>query len=93
MIIMEDYMPIYKVKVTIETEMVIIADDEQVAEQVANDHYEEALRYDHMACPDIVIEQQITHVKQLQNGWDGKCVPYGTTDFNCLNNILSHDKK
>lgn len=69
-------MPLYNVTVTLETKIVVVAEDEDHAWQVARDEAREAIDNDRPD-PDVSVRGEVTSEKHLRDGWDGECVPYG----------------
>lgn len=69
-------MPLYNVTVFLETQIVVVADDEDHAYQVAQENSREAIDNDRPA-PDVRVRGEVTSEKHLRDGWDGQCVPYG----------------
>ena len=83
-------MPIYNVKVTIETTMVIVADDEDHAYDIARDEAREAIN-DNRPDPNIDVRGEVTSIQHLRDGWDGNCVPYGGDGNTRLSELLMHN--
>ena len=69
-------MPIYNVRVKFETTMVVIADDEDHAYQVAKEEARQAID-DERPDPDVNVRGEVTSSRHLRDGWDENCVPYG----------------
>ena len=59
-----------------ETTMVVVADDDDHAYEVAQENYKEAFS-DSGESPSIAVEGEVSNVSQLRDGWDSRCVPYG----------------
>ena len=69
-------MPLYNVKVTMKTLMVVVADDEDHARQVAREEARDAFDNDRPE-PEIDVRGEVTRDKDLRDGWTEQCVPYG----------------
>jgi hypothetical protein len=84
-------MPIYNVLATIETTMVVVADDEDHAWEVAQDHAMEA--FDDADEPhQTYVTGEVKSVSQLRGGWNGACIPYGGDRNTRLRELLSDSK-
>jgi len=80
-------MPIYNVRVTYETTLVVIAGDEDEAHAVAIDNAMQALK-DEGTYPDADVRGEVTSEKHLRDGWDVECVPYGGAGNARLRDLL-----
>ena len=69
-------MPLYNVDVALKCTMVVQAEDEDHAQDVACDNYREALD-DCDARPSLHVTGDVTQERHLRDGWDGQCIPYG----------------
>lgn len=83
-------MPLYNVKVTIETTMVVVADDEDHAHQVAEENIREAIDYE-MPTPYISVTGDVTSARHLRDGWTEQCVPYGGDGNTQITQLLTHN--
>lgn len=83
-------MPIYNVNVTLETTIVVVADDEDHAYQVARDNTRDAIENDRPE-PGINIRGEVTSEKHLRDGWDSECLPYGGNGSTRLKAMLTHN--
>lgn len=83
-------MPLYNVTVTLETKIVVVADDEDHAWQVARNEAREAIDNDRPD-PDVHVRGEITSEKHLRDGWDGQCVPYGGDRNTRISALLTHN--
>lgn len=81
-------MPIYNVKVTFETTMVVMADDDDDARSVARRDAFNAL-HDADEYPDVDVRGEVTSEKHLRDGWDDDCVPYGGDRNKRLRELLT----
>ncbi len=81
-------MPIFNVTVTMETTLVVIADDEGHAWDVARDNARTASS-DAFETPQIHVTGEVRSVESLPAGWDGECVPYGGDGNTRLQEILA----
>lgn len=70
-------MPLYTLAVTMTTHVVVVADDEGHAYDVAEESAKRAFDDDYSATPKISLNGEVSSVEQLKNGWDGGCIPYG----------------
>ena len=84
-------MPIYNVLVTLETTMVVVADDEDHAYQVAQKNAREALDEGSLD-PDVNLLGEVTSTKHLHSGWDGNCLPYGGDGKTMLRDLLKPNR-
>ena len=66
-------MRLYMVEIT--TYAVVVAEDEGHAREVASDCRRDALRDD--IDPQIEVGREVAKLQDLENGWDGECIPYG----------------
>lgn len=81
-------MPIYNVEVTFKTTMVVVADDEDDARSVAREDAFNSLR-DADERPDVNVRGEVTSEKDLRDGWDGGCLPYGGNRNTRLSELLT----
>lgn len=81
-------MPIYNVKVTFETTMVVVADDEDDARHVARSNALTAIQ-DADESPTVDVRNEVTSAKNLRDGWDGDCIPYGGDRNTRLRELLT----
>lgn len=86
----EIQMPLYNVTVTLETKIVVVADDEDHAWQVASDEARDAIDNDRPA-PDVSVRGEVTSEKHLRDGWDAECVPYGGDGNTRIGALLQHN--
>lgn len=84
-------MPIYNVEVTMETTMVVVADDEDHARQVAAENARDAFDCDRPE-PDVRVRGEVTSEKHLRNGWDGDCLPYGGDGETRLRDLVTPNR-
>jgi hypothetical protein len=84
-------MPIFNVTATMETTLVVIADDENHAWEVAQEHTRRAFDdADEPALTSVIGE--VRNEEHLRNGWDGNCVPYGGDGNTRLKELLTPNK-
>ena len=69
-------MPLYNVTVRLETTIVVLADDEEHAYQVAQENTREAIDNDRPD-PNVNVRGEVTRERHLREGWDTNCLPYG----------------
>ncbi|WP_418648851.1 hypothetical protein ACNQFN_11325 [Thauera butanivorans] len=80
-------MPIFNVVATKTTRMVVVAEDEDHAWQVAQEHARQA--FDDANEPtDIHVSGEVRRLRHLRDGWDGDCVPYGGDRNTRLRDLL-----
>ena len=84
-------MPIYNVIATVETTRVVVADDENHAFDVALSLARDALS-DPCEPYHVCVIGEVKDVSQLQDGWDGLCIPYGGDRTKRLSELLSDSK-
>lgn len=83
-------MPIYNVIAIRETLMVVVADDEDHAWQVAQNHAKEA--FDDANAPyQTHVTGEVRKVEHLRSEWNGDCVPYGSDENTRLRDLLTHN--
>ena len=70
-------MPLYFLEVTMTTHVVVVADDEAHAYDVAEQNAKRAFDDDYMETPRISLNGKVSNASNLKHGWDGDCVPYG----------------
>lgn len=80
-------MPFFNVEVNVKLHLVVQANDERQARHVADEEWEEAIR-DETPDPSIHVTGEVTELKQLVNGWDGDCIPYGGDGNTRLRELL-----
>jgi len=81
-------MPIFNVIATMQTSMVVIADDEDHAWEVAQEHAQEA--FDDANAPyQTHVTGEVKKVEHLRSGWDGDCIPYGGDENTRLRDLLT----
>lgn len=85
-------MPLYNVTVTLETQIVVVADDEDHAYQIAQENTREAIDNDRPD-PDVNVRGEVASEKHLYGGWDGQCVPYGGDGNTRISALLPHNVK
>lgn len=78
-------MKLYMVEIT--THAVVVAEDEDHAREVASDCRRDALSDD--IDPQIDVGREVTKLQDLENGWDGECIPYGGDGNTRLKAILT----
>ena len=83
-------MPLYNVTVSLETTMVVFADDEGHAYWVAKENTREAIDNDRPD-PDVRVRGEVTRERHLRDGWDGQCVPYGGDGHTRISALLPHN--
>ncbi len=69
-------MPLYNVEVKISMTLVVQAEDENHAREVAEDHWKDSLS-DNTPEPRTQVTGEVTHTRNLRDGWCVDCVPYG----------------
>ena len=85
-------MPIFNVIATMQTSMVVVADDEDHAWQVAQEHAKEA--FDDANEPfQTHVTGEVRKIEHLRSGWDGDCVPYGGDENARLRDLLVPNAK
>lgn len=84
-------MPIYNVTASVTTTMIVVADDEDHAWEVAQNHAEQAFDDANEPYQTHVIGE-VKSVSQLHGGWDGECVPYGGDRNTRLRELLGEKK-
>ena len=82
-------MPLYNVTVTLETLIVVVADDIDHAYKIANENTRDAIDNERPD-PDVNVRGEVTSERHLHGGWDGMCVPYGG-DGNTRISALLHN--
>ena len=85
-------MPLYNVKVTMETLIVVVADDEDHARQVAREEARDAF-YNERLEPKIDVRGEVCRDKDLRDGWTEQCVPYGGDGNTQIVQLLTHNAK
>lgn len=81
-------MPIYNVRMTFETTMVVVADDENHALEVAKENTQRAID-DTSDRPKFDVRGEVTMEGHLRDEWDGWCVPYGGDGNTRLRKLLA----
>lgn len=85
-------MALFHVTVTQTAKIVVVAEDEDHAWQVARDEAQQA--FDDDAEPvDVHVTGEIHHLRHLRAGWDGDCVPYGGDGNTRLRDMLPGNKE
>jgi len=79
-------MPIFNVTATVQFTMVVVANDEAHAEEVAQEHVRRALEDEPMC---ISVTGEVQAVSHLRDGWNGDCIPYGGDGNTRLNALLA----
>jgi hypothetical protein len=81
-------MPIFNVKVILETTIVVFADNEDHAYDVA---YETAIEVIDTERPDpcVCVTGEVMSVHHLRDAWDEDCIPYGGDGNTRLRDILA----
>ena len=69
-------MPLYNVSVAINFTMVVQADDESHAFDVADNSYKEDM-VDNDPHAVIAVTGGVIRAEDLRDGWDAECIPYG----------------
>lgn len=70
-------MPLYSLELTMTTHVVVVADDEAHAYDVAEQHAKRAFDDDYSVTPRISLNAEVHNASNLKHGWDGDCLPYG----------------
>lgn len=83
-------MPLYNVTVSLEIQIVVVADDEDHAYQVSEENTREAID-DYMPDPDVSVRGEVTDESHLRSGWDAECVPYGGDGNTRIGALLTPD--
>lgn len=78
---------LFNVDVTFTTTMVVEAVSEDEARRVARAEALQAVR-DANEAPSINVTGEVSSLRQLRNGWDGVCVPYGGDGNTRLSELL-----
>lgn len=81
-------MGIYTVRVSIELPLVVQAEDEDEAWDIAKDVWPGALRDEVGHKPHIYVSKTIKTAKDLPEGWDTMCLPYGGDGLTRLRDLL-----
>jgi hypothetical protein len=81
-------MPLYNVEVTVRYTIVVSADNEDKAEDVARENWGEGLK-DADPWPELDIRGEIKTESNLRDGWDENCLPYGGDGKTRIGDILS----
>lgn len=84
-------MPLYNVTVTLSTTMVVLADDEDHAYQVAEENTRDAIDNDRPD-PFVNVRGEVTSERHLRDGWNAQCLPYGGDGSTRLHDLLAQDK-
>ena len=82
-------MPLYNVDVPLKCTMVVLADDEDHAKDVALYNHRDGFK-DSDAVPIPHVTGEVTQERHLREGWDGQCLPYGG-DGNTRISTLLHN--
>lgn len=82
-------MPLYNVTVSLETKIVVFADDEDHAYQIAQENSRDAIDNDR-PYPDVSVRGEITNEKHLRDGWDVDCIPYGLDGNTRIKQLLNN---
>lgn len=69
-------MPIFKVQVSFEIDVVVQAEDEDHAHEVAKENWAE-MQDECSGGPDVFVVGEIKSLEALPADWDGRCLPYG----------------
>lgn len=85
-------MPLYNVTLTLETEIIVVADDEDHAYQIALENARDAINND-SPNPNVSVRGEVTNEKHLRDGWDARCVPYGGDGNTMISALLPHNEK
>lgn len=80
-------MPLYNVTVSIETTMVVIADDEDHAFDVATDNKRDHLLGEINGAR-VHIAGEVRSMADLRGEWDDRCIPYGTDECTRIGELL-----
>ena len=70
-------MPLYLLELTMTTHVVVVADDEAHAYDVAEQNAKRAFDDDYSENPRISLNAEVRNASNLKHGWDGDCIPYG----------------
>lgn len=81
-------MPIFNVTVTMETTLVVIAEDENHAWEVARENARRDFD-DADEAPQIHVTGEVKSAEHLRDGWNGDCVPYGGDGNTRLRDLLT----
>ena len=81
-------MPLYNVNVAIKFTMVVQADDESHAFDVAENNIK-AGRDDAEPNTIIAVMGEVTREKNLRDGWDAECIPYGGDGNSRIGEVLA----
>jgi hypothetical protein len=82
-------MPLYNVVVSIRTQIVVVADDEKHASQVAQKNARTAIE-DVGFDADISVLGEVKEEADLTDGWDGRCLPYGDSGNIMIRELLKN---
>ena len=83
-------MPIYSLELTMTTHVVVVADDEAHAYDVAEQNAKRAFD-DDIATPRISLNAEVRNASNLKHGWDGDCLPYGGDGKTKISALLAAD--
>ncbi|MFU2053312.1 hypothetical protein [Bordetella hinzii] len=81
-------MALYTVRVAVELPLVVEAEDEDEAWDIARDEWLGALRDEVGHKPHIYVSKTILTAKDLPEGWDPMCLPYGGDGNTRLKDLL-----
>lgn len=84
-------MPLYNVSVSVQTTMVVVADDISHARQVAQAEYRQAFDDDGYGKVEIDVTGAVNSAQDLRDGWDARCLPYGGDGNARLKDLLTHN--
>jgi len=84
----ENEMTIYNVTLTLETTVVVVADDPEHAIDVARDNARRAIE-DAPDGPEFDVSGEVTSERNLRDGWDGDCIPYGGDGNTRIKDLLT----
>lgn len=70
---------LYKVEVRVETVMIVLAEGEEQALDLAEDHFDEHVQ-SLDATPELHVTGEVRKGERLPKGWDLACLPFGSDD-------------
>lgn len=81
-------MTIYNVDIIFEKTIVVVANDEDEAEEIAREEALNALYEDMDGPTSVDVRGEVRTKRDLRDGWDEVCVPYGLDGNTRLRDIL-----
>lgn len=82
-------MQLYNATGYVKVSMVVLADDEEHALDVAFEYFKDAMR-DENSSPEIQITGLVEKASHLKDGWDDVCLPYGGNGSSRIRDYLEN---